>query len=144
MKKVLSIVSVILLLTTVSAKAQGILLFPQTEKTVAGYQYGAALLAENKKLWGIGAFYQAGINSQGEMQPKDPFYGVMISAPVMKTDKVSFFGTLRAGFVNEDYAVVVPGLETRLSVTNRIGASFGMGLRMGYPSVSGKLFIKIL
>lgn len=116
------------------------------EKSVKQPEYGAYLGYETKGKWGVGAFYQAGLETPSEgnsMGVKNPFYGMNLQVPLAKSAKMLFSINLRAGMVNEKFFVVVPGLETRLQPFKRFGAVFGMGLRHGYPSASVKVITQI-
>ncbi len=114
------------------------------EKTVNGNQYGGSVMYENRKLWGAGVYYQTGITpDNGEGYLKNPFYGIALQGPIASSQRITFFGVLRTGIVNEKFLVVVPSLETRILITRKAGATIGAGLRSGYPSLSAKLFIRL-
>ncbi|HEY4654287.1 MAG TPA: hypothetical protein VIH22_07220 [Cyclobacteriaceae bacterium] len=126
------------------AKGQGVVVQGQSECTVAGSQHGATIQFESRTLWGLGIFYQAELGNGHETYiPKDTFLGMLVQAPLATAKRISFFAMLRAGFVNENFVVLVPGLETRVHISPRFGTAFGMSMRMGYAAVSGKLFVKV-
>ena len=77
------------------------------------------------------------------MTVTNPFFGILVHAPFVKTDKVSFYGTLRTGVVNRYFAVCVPGLETDLKLSNALSLGVGVSVRMTYPSASLKLNIRL-
>ncbi len=132
-----------LLLTGAFTFAQSMVTAIQMEYTVAGTQYGSSFIYESKKQWGLGVFYQVGVTQSVEIFDKDQFYGAQIQFPLVKSERISFFTSLRGGLVNDKFLVVVPGLETRINVGKRLGVAFGMSLRMNYPSVSSKLICKL-
>jgi hypothetical protein len=68
---------------------------------------------------------------------------MLMQAPIAKSERLAFLVNLRAGFVNEKFLVIVPSVETRVHISSRIGVTVGTGLRMGYPSLSVKTFIKL-
>ena len=111
------------------------------EKTATRCLYGGSLTVETKGKWGVGAFYQAGILSDAKESLKlnDAFYGVLLQVPLAKTQKIDFFATARLGLVNEDFFVVVPGLETRIKTWRKLSTIFSMGYRVGYPAIGLKL-----
>lgn len=134
----------LLIFTTLALQAQSLRLAAGVEKTVAGSQYSSTLLFQIKSKWGLGAFYQTGLQKLPEgIVKKDPFYGGVLFAPLTRTEKITFYATLRCGVVNEKFLVVIPGLETQVRIFNRVEASFGMGYRMGYPSLSARVFTRI-
>ena len=136
-----------LMISSIAAHAQSLYLSPGVEKTVKGALYGCALTYETKSKWGFGAFYQTGlVSNPGEhsLTFKDPFYAVVVQAPLVRTEKLDFLATVRSGIVNEHFFVVVPGLETRIHIWRKFDASFGMGFRMSYPSAAVKLCLPIL
>lgn len=115
-----------------------------TEKTVVGTQYAVSLVYEGKKHWGIGPFFQTGLGrAAGESFLKNPFYGIVLQAPLAKSPKISVVGTIRVGFINHNFFAFVPALETRIKVGRNAGFILGAGLRAGYPSMSVKLFAKL-
>lgn len=139
----------LLLITTMAlstAKGQALQLSVGLEKTATRCLYGGDLTFESKGKWGIGAFYQAGVpnESKESLKLKDAFYGLSLQVPIAKSQKIDFFATLRTGMVNEDFFVVVPGLETRIKTWRKLSTTFGMGYRVGYPSIGMKLSHPIL
>lgn len=129
---------------SIGAKAQDLIVSAGGEKTVNGNQYNGSLLFETKKFWAAGAFYQAGINREpSEGRLRDPFYGLVLQAPLAQSERILFVAVLRTGLVNDRFVVVTPALETRISVTRKAGLSVGAGLRYGYPSLSARLFVKL-
>jgi hypothetical protein len=147
MKTLIAIILVlILVLIMVEASAQKLFLQTGVEKTVAGYEYVGSLSYETKRMWALGSFYQTGLtrnNPEGILAPKNNFYVMLMQAPIAKSERLAFLVNLRAGFVNEKFLVIVPSVETRVHISSRIGVTVGTGLRMGYPSLSVKTFIKL-
>ena len=136
----------ILSISSLGASAQQLIFQSGVEKTVAGFEYGASISYETKGMWALGSFYQTGIsrnNAEGRLEQKSLFYGAIFQAPIAKSDRLAFLFNLRTGFINEKFFVVVPSLETRVHVNKRIGVSVGTALRMGFPSFSAKVFIKL-
>ncbi len=126
------------------ANAQDMVLSAGAEKTVNGNEFAGSLMYETKKSWALGTFYQTGLDrNNGEHVLVNPFYGLVMQAPVMRSDRISLFGVLRTGVVNNTFFIVVPAVETRVLVTSRAGFSIGAGLRAGHPSFSAKLFTKL-
>jgi len=133
-----------MLFFVIVANAQHVLLVPTIEKAVGGNQYGSQLLFEVKNQWSFGGFYQTSLrlNPDGE-QTLNEFYGVAINAPLVKSDKINFYFNVRGGVVNQHFLVVVPGLETKLKISRRLGVSTLMSVRMTYPSASLKIYITL-
>jgi hypothetical protein len=129
--------------STQLAFGQQALLCVQTEYTITGHQIGGAVGFESRSQWAVTAFLQGEISSGDELIKKNRFYGLQFQAPLAKTTKLSFFATLRVGLVNKDFFVAVPGLETRVRLGKRLAIGTGMAMRMGYPSISSKLLVKI-
>ena len=111
------------------------------EKTAKRALYGGTLMVENRKKFGVGIAYQASIMNKGSENVKlsDIFYGAAIQAPIAKSEKIDFFATVRVGFVNQNFLVALPGLETRIKTWRYLSTIFSMGYRVGYPSVGLKL-----
>lgn len=137
---------VLILFTMISASAfaQDLIVYAGLEKTVKGHQYGGLLLLETVKFWGAGIFYQAEISRDTDERKFDnPFYGVTLQAPIVSSQRILFGAWMRMGLVNDRFFVVVPSLETRISITPKAGVSIGAGLRYGYPSLSAKINFKL-
>ncbi len=139
-------VTIILIGFITVAKSQTLHLSMGLEKTAPRCLYGGGLTFETKGKWGLGAFYQTGILNQGKESGElnDAFYGVLFQIPLAKSQKIDFFATARLGMVNENFFVVVPGLETRIKTWRKLSTTFGMGYRVGYPSIGLKLSHPIL
>lgn len=126
------------------ASGQNMVVQTQSDWTVAGIQHGFSVGYETRSSWGLGVYYQAELEKENEENiTRDDFRGVYLQAPVVKADKLAFFALLRAGLANNNFVAIAPGLETRVHISRRLGTAFGMGLRMGCASVSGRLFVKM-
>jgi hypothetical protein len=125
---------------------QGLHLSAGVEKTAKRVLYGGGLTLESKGKWGIGAFYQTSLSNTVDesLNGKDTFYGALFQIPLAKTEKINFFATARLGMANENFFVVVPGLETRIKTWKKLSTVFGMGYRVGYPAIGLKLSHPIL
>jgi hypothetical protein len=133
-----------MLFFVILANAQHVLLVPTIEKAVGGNQYGSQLLFEAKNKWSFGGFYQTSLQLHPDGgQTLNAFYGFAINAPLVKSDKINFYFNVRGGVVNRQFLVVVPGLETKLKISKRLGVSALMSVRMTYPSASLKIYITL-
>jgi hypothetical protein len=133
-------------LVSAYAGAQQVVTQAGIEKTVARLEYGVSVSYETKRLWALGSFYQTNLNlnhAEGTLTEKNFFYGILLQAPIAKSERLAFLLNLRSGFINDKFFVVVPSLETRVHVSNRVGVSIGTALRMGYPALSAKVFLKL-
>jgi|GEM_PF-1315733 hypothetical protein len=143
MKKV-TIILVEVLFAVGVAYSQQVRIAPFIEKTVAGNQYGTQLLFQTKNKWNFGGFYQTSLQHSSEgIQSANPFFGIAVSAPLVKSEKINFQFNTRCGIVNQLFVVVVPGLETELKVSKTISLSTLMSIRMSYPSALLKFNITI-
>jgi hypothetical protein len=143
MKNWISIVIAFMLSSGLTVKAQELVAALQAETTVAGPQYGGTLAFELKNRIGIGAMWQTELSKGSDATISHRLYGGYIQLPIAKSEKLALLANLRVGLSDEKYLVVIPGLETRLSITKRTGIAFGMGMRMNYPAVSGKIYTTI-
>ncbi|WKZ61616.1 MAG: hypothetical protein QY309_08990 [Cyclobacteriaceae bacterium] len=126
--------------------AQQVVLQSGIEKTVSNIEYTARVGFELKSLFGIGGFYQAGLQRGTEsnsLNRVNPFFGGFLQVPVAKSERLAFLINVRAGIVNENFFAVVPGVETRVHLSPRVGFSFGSALRHGHASFSTRLFLKM-
>ena len=142
--KAILIVAAIFFATVGKMYAQHILVSPLGEKTVSGWQYGAALSFSTKSKWSFGGFYQQDMLTKVEsgLQPAN-FYGLTVNAPLAKCDKLNFYFNTRLGLANQYFVVLVPGLETELNLTKRFSVSTLMSVRMSYPSAALKVNIRL-
>jgi hypothetical protein len=140
------IATLVLLVATCGVKAQNLYFSAGIEKPVTRCLYGAGLTYETKGKWGIGGFYQTSISSEPResMSLNDAFYGIIFQAPLAKSEKINFYATARCGLVNENFFVLVPGLETSVKTWRKLNTVFNMGYRVGYPSIGVKLSHPIL
>src|SRR5690606_11343968 len=142
MKAIVTVVSFFLF--SLVASGQNLVVQTQSEWTVAGIQHGLSVGYETRSSWGLGVYYQAELERESEDNVvRDDFQGIYLQAPVAKAEKLAFFALLRAGFANNNFVAIAPGPETRVHISSRLGTAFGMGLRMGCASVSGRLFVKM-
>lgn len=141
-----AIIFALVFIAPLTLSAQDVVFRSGVEKTVANVEYVASLGFELKSLWGIGGFYQAGLQKNSEtnsLAPVDPFFGGFLQVPVAKSERLAFLINVRAGIVNDHFFAVVPGVETRVHLSPRTGFSIGSGLRHGHPSFSACLFLKM-
>ena len=142
--KAASIILFEMLFFAALANAQHVLVVPAIEKTVAGNQYGFQLLFESKYQWSFGGFYQTSWQQTAEgVHAVNPFYGLTVNAPVIKSNQINFYLNIRGGVVNQHFLVVAPGLETSVKVSRWIRISTLMSVRMSYPSASLKIYITL-
>ena len=135
------ICSLLFYITFFTSTAQRLHLSAGMEKTATRCLYGGGLTFETKRKWGLGGFYQASIRDEAKEGVKlnDAFYGILFQIPLATTQRIDFFATARMGIVNENFFVVVPGLETRIQTWRKLSTIFSMGYRVGYPSIALKL-----
>ncbi|HYG03445.1 MAG TPA: hypothetical protein VD927_13430 [Chryseosolibacter sp.] len=145
MKNLIIFVLVVLLALIVQfANAQSFSIAMNAEKTVSGTQYGPALSFQTKSNWRAGAFYQSVMNVRPERgEIKSEFYGISAAAPLKKCDGFVFYATFRAGLSNNQFLVLVPGIETEIRLTPRASVAFGTSIRMQHVAASGKLMFRI-
>jgi len=142
----LTVLSFALVITMLELKveAQHVVMAPIAEKTVSGWQYGTMISFQAKSLWSIGGFYQRHFVGASDESPNgNPFYGIALNAPLVKSDKINFYYNTRAGLVDGRFIVVAPGLETELKLSRVVSFSVLMSVRMTYPSAAFKIHFKL-
>ena len=133
----------ILFVTPVLLSAQHVVVSPIVEKTINSYQYGASVSMEIPSQWRFGGFYQTSLSKQEQIRPHEHFWGVTVSAPLMKADRITFYSNARVGIVNKYFLVVCPAIATELKISKRFHINVGMSIRKGYLSAQTSLNIKI-
>lgn len=139
----LRIILVALFGMPIGLSAQHVVVSPLVEKTINRYQYGASVSLEIPSQWRFGGFYQTSLSGQEQIGPSENFWGMTISAPLMKADRMTFYGNARVGIVNKHFLVVCPALATELKLLKRFHLNVGMSIRKGYLSAQTSLNIKI-
>jgi hypothetical protein len=129
---------------TQRATAQQLVVSPMTEKAVTGWQVGTVIKFQAKSKWALGGFYQTSITGNVEYEKvKDTFYGAVVYAPIVRTDKLVFYINLRGGVVNEKFVAIAPGVETEINLLKNLSFALGTSLRMQYPSATARINIKL-
>ncbi len=134
-----SLFSIGFVLLALHGFGQRIIVSGITEMTVAGYEVGGVISYESKGAWRTGAFYQQSLPTRSEFANRNTFWGLINSIPLVKTEKLKFYGVVRTGMVNQKFFVLTPGLETDLSVGNNLSIGAGFSIRKTYPSASLKI-----
>lgn len=131
----------VLCLSLIQAKGQSVNVSIGGEKTATRFLYGGGLMFENKNKWGIGATYEMSLFHKADegLTMENFFYGLAFQLPIARSQKIDVFVTTRLGLINEDFFVLLPGLETRIKTWRKLSTVFCMGYRVGYPSVGFKL-----
>lgn len=139
----MKIAVMILFVTPVCLSAQHVIVSPMIEKTISSYQYGVSVSMEVPSQWRFGGFYQTSLSRLEQIKHREHFCGMNISAPLMKADRITFYGNARLGIVNKYFLVVCPAVITELQILKRIHINVGMSIRKGYLSAQTSLNIKI-
>ncbi len=139
----LGILVVTLFMTPKWLPAQDVVVSPLVEKTINRYQYGASVSIEVQSQWRFGGFCQTSLSRQEMTRLCEHFWGVMVSAPLVKADRITFYANTRIGIVNKYFLVISPALVTELKLFKRFHINVGMSIRKGYLSAQTSLNIKI-
>ena len=142
MKVILTALLLAFCLHAGTVKAQ-MMISLHTEYPVTGPQHGAAIGMEFNKKWGGGVFYQSEIFSDVEGSEPHQLHGAFLTIPLVVEKKLMFYGKIRAAYADKQFFTVLPGLETRVAIREKFGVAFEMSMRMGYPSLSGKIYALI-
>ena len=114
------------------------------QNTVMGLQKGYGLRVQTNKGLGIGLVHQSNLKSTMEgADEKYPFYGIETVIPLTKCGNMRFFLTPKAGFVNEDFFVLIPEVETEIRITNRFSAAITAGIRARESSTGIKVLVHL-
>ena len=114
------------------------------QQTVMGLQKGYGLRAQTNKGWGVGVLFQSnGKLSLENSEGNYPFIGLETLIPLTKCGNVSFFLTPKVGFVNTNYFVIIPEVETSIKINKRFSTAITAGMRSRESSVGAKLIINL-
>ncbi|MEP1094103.1 MAG: hypothetical protein ABJG78_03285 [Cyclobacteriaceae bacterium] len=114
------------------------------EQTVMGFQKGYGLRYQTSKGLGIGVLFQS--NGKLSMETADgnyPFYGIETILPITSCNNMRFFISPKIGFVNQDFLVLIPQVETEIKVTNSLSVGITTGLRARQSSAGGKVILHL-
>lgn len=123
--------------------AQHIVVSSTVEKTINSYQYGTSVSMEVPSQWKFGGFYQTSLSKDERITPREQFWGMTLSAPLMRTDRMTFNSNVRIGIVNKYFLLVCPAVFTELKLSKRFYINVGISVRKGYISAQTSLSIKI-
>lgn len=114
------------------------------QNTVMGLQKGFGVRIQTNKGLGIGLVHQSNLSSTMEgINEKYPFYGIETIVPLTKCGNMRFFFTPKAGFVNEDFFVIIPEVETEIKLTDTFSAAITAGIRARESAVGAKVLIHL-
>lgn len=143
MKKLL-IICTLILGASLTGSAQTLTGQAYLQNTVMGLQKGFGLRVQTNKGLGIGLVHQLNLKSTKEgVDEKYPFYGIETIVPLTKCGNMRFFLTPKAGFVNEDFFVLIPEVETEIKITERFSAAITAGIRARESSTGIKLLVHL-
>ncbi|MBL0745823.1 hypothetical protein [Chryseolinea lacunae] len=126
------------------AFSQHVVAGPVGESTIAGVQVGASVSYLSKREFSLGVFFvKSASRSDAWSTPHVVFYGVHTAVPLMRTSKIVFSGTFRAGLSNQQFVVVVPGAETRLMTNRRVQLVSSVAWRYGHAALGAALLLKL-
>jgi hypothetical protein len=137
------VVFMILFVTPFLLSAQHMVVSPMVEKTISSYQYGVSVSMEVQSKWRFGGFCQTSLSRQEQTRSLDHFWGITVSAPLMKADRITFYSNARVGIANKYFLVVCPAVVTELKISKRLSIDVGMSIRKGYLSAQTSINIKI-
>ncbi len=121
-------------------RSQGIQAETYVQLSAIGTQPGVALRWVNQKGWGLGGFYQSNkaFDFEGRLSNRS-FSGLDFVVPIITCEKLALSGSLKAGFVNNQFLVVTPEINTQVSIARSWSLALGAGYRVGQPAVSAKV-----
>lgn len=127
-----------------TAKSQSLSASVIAEENVMGFQSGAEVTLESKNQFGIGVFHQSSEIASFESKGNNyPFSGITMQAPLTKCGPIRLLGRVKAGWVNNQFLIVVPQLETQLILTKFLNLGLNMGYRAGYAAIGSRLTLSI-
>ena len=143
MKKLI-ILLILIICMKVCGNAQTLTGQAYLQNTVMGLQKGYGLRVQTNKGLGIGLIHQSNLKSTVEgVDEKYPFYGIETIVPLTRCGNMRFFLAPKAGFVNQDFFVLIPEVETEIKITERFSAAITAGIRARESSTGIKLLVHL-
>ena len=128
--------------------AQGLSISVGAEMNVSSTESQFMMGYQSNNEWSLGVFYQnkctIPLFEQSKAARVNEWFGVFLIAPIVKTKKISFYGQLRAGLVNDRFLLLTPSLETKIKITKWLAIGTGSSYRYGYPTFLFKTHISLL
>ena len=114
------------------------------EQTVMGFQKGYGLRFQTAKGLGVGILFQSNGKLSNESSGSNyPFYGIETIVPLAKCNNMRFFLSPKLGFVNKNFLVLIPQVETEIKLTKNLSLGVTAGLRARESSTGAKVIIHL-
>jgi hypothetical protein len=141
MKKLLIFSLLLGALVNGSQAQQGISGQVFVQQTVMGVQKGYGLRYTANRL-GVGVVYQSSEQISFESSIDNyPFYGVEGLVKLRDCGDINVLFAPKIGMVNQQFLVIIPEVETQVSINRFITLGLGAGIRARQASTSFKLLI---
>jgi len=133
----------LLALASLSLKAQNISFEVYAQESRIGLQRGYGVFLANSKGMAIGPVFQStdGISTETNLT-NYPFIGAEARFPIETCGKLRILFATKAGFLNRDFFVVLPEVQTEYLITNTLGVGLGAGIRVREAAISFKTFFQ--
>lgn len=113
------------------------------QESAIGMQKGYSIHYVNRKGWALGTVFQSTDGFTTESNGTNyPFYGIEARLPIQNCGRLRLQFAPKLGFVNRDFLVFLPELQTEYLVTNSLGLGMGAGIRVREAAVSFKVFFQ--
>lgn len=118
-------------------KAQQLKFGFHAERNIYRVETGGAVTYLFPKHFGLGAYYQQEWGNPPETNAR-PYNlkGILIDIPFYYCEKIEFLGRFKPSLANGRFVVVIPALETRLTVLEFLQLGTEISYRAGYPAVA--------
>ncbi|RED97005.1 hypothetical protein [Marinoscillum furvescens] len=137
----------LLLLLTLGASpltAQKLEISAIGQQTVMGMQSGYQVATKSSSGFGVGVFVQSSNHFSLETSPTNyPFYGASIMAPIATQGDIQILAHLKSGIVNNQFLIVSPEIETRLTLTDVFALGVTAALRSREAAIGGKITARV-
>ena len=133
----------LLLASTTFLMSQELSIETFVQKSVLGAQKGYGLYYLNSSGWGLGTVFQSSNGVNAETSGTNyPFYGVEARVPIQNCNRLRLQFASKIGFVNKDFLVILPEIQTEYLVTKNLGLGIGAGIRVREAAISFKVFFQ--
>ena len=141
MKKLIAVILASWFLSSIDAQTLSLETF--VEESRIGMQKGYAIHYMNKAGWGIGTVFQSSKAFTTESNSDAyPFVGIEARVPIQYCNRLRLQFTPSIGFVNRNFLVFLPELQTEYLITDALGIGLGTGIRVREAAISFKVFFQ--
>ena len=123
---------------------QGLSVEAFVQQSQIGLQKGYGVHLVNEQGWGLGTILQStdGTPNEKDNDSNYLFWGLETRIPIHNCGRLRLALTPMAGFVNKNFFVALPEIQTEYQLTRMVALGIGAGIRVNEAAISFKISIQ--